>query len=129
VDKKAKEMRDRAEAYFAEWDKGMTNITNPDLRETSESRRADVSAAFDQVADSLKRSKDAFDPFLSDLKDIEQVLSLDLTMGGIEAVQKISKSAIAHGEDLRAALSDAAGDIRGLATKMSAQGPAPQPES
>ena len=41
VDKKAAEMKDRATAYFSEWDKGMTNITNPDLRQTSESRRAE----------------------------------------------------------------------------------------
>jgi hypothetical protein len=129
VDKKAGEMKERADAYFAEWDQGMTNITNADLRETSESRRAEVSGAFDEVAESLGKSKDAFDPFLSDLKDIQQVLELDLTQGGINAIQKTAKSAIAHGEDLRAALTDAAGDINDLAAKMSSQGPAPEPES
>jgi len=125
VDKKATEMKERADAYFAEWDKGMTNISNPDLRKTSEERRAEVSTAFDDVASSLKKSKDAFDPFLSDLKDIQQVLGLDLTQGGIESVQKTAKSAIAHGEDLRAALTEAAKDIGDLAAKMSSQGPTP----
>jgi hypothetical protein len=56
-------------------------------------------------------------------------LELDLTQDGINAIQKIAKSAIAHGEDLRAALTDAGGDIRELASKMSSQGPAPEPES
>lgn len=126
VDKHAATMKERADAYFAEWDKGMTNISNPQLRQTSEERRAEVSKAFDDVADSLKKSKDAFDPFLRDLKDIEQVLSLDLTQGGIQSVQDIAGSAIAHGEDLRAALTDAAKDIQGLAAKMSSQGPAPE---
>lgn len=129
VDKQAAEMKERADAYFAEWDKGMTNITNPDLRKTSEVRRGKVSSAFDEVAQSLGKSKDAFDPFLSDLKDIQKVLELDLTQGGIKSIQKIAKSAIAHGEDLRAALTDAAGDISDLASKMSSQGPAPEPES
>ena len=129
VDKKAQEMRERAEAYFAEWDTGMTNISNPDLRETSEARRAEVSGAFDEVAESLGKSKEAFDPFLSNLKDIQQVLELDLTLGGIESIQKIATTAIAHGEDLRAALTDAAGDIRDLSAAMSSQGPAPEPES
>lgn len=129
VDKKATEMKERANAYFAEWDKGMTNIANPDLRKASEARRAEVSNAFDAVAESLRKSKDAFDPFLSDLQDIQQVLNLDLTQGGIKSVEKTAKSAIAHGEDLRAALTDAADDIRSLASKMSSQGPAPKPES
>lgn len=129
VDKKATEMKQRADAYFAEWDKGMTNISNPDLRKTSEERRAEVSSAFDEVASSLKKSKDAFDPFLSDLTDIRQVLGLDLTQGGIQAVQKTAKTAIAHGEDLRSALTEAADDIRALAAKMSSQGPASAPKS
>ena len=129
VDKQGAVMRERADAYFSEWDAGMTNITNADLRKTSEDRRAEVSSAFDEVADSLGKSKDAFDPFLSDLRDIQQVLELDLTQGGINAIQKTAKSAIAHGEDLRAALTDASDDIRELAAKMSSEGPAPEPES
>jgi dGTP triphosphohydrolase len=129
VDKQATQMKERADAYFAEWDAGMTNITNPDLRKTSESRRSEVSSAFDDVAESLGKSKDAFNPFLSDLKDIQQVLELDLTQGGIKSIQKTAKSAIAHGEDLRAALTEASGDIRDLAAKMSSQGPAPEPAS
>jgi hypothetical protein len=129
VDKQASKMRELADAYFAEWDAGMTNISNADLRKTTESRRAEVSTAFDDAASSLQKSKDAFNPFLSDLRDIQQVLSLDLTQGGIQSVQKPAKSAIAHGEDLRAALTDAASHIRDLAAKMSAHGPAPEPQS
>lgn len=125
LDKQASDMKQRADAYFAEWDKGMTNITNPSLRKASEERRANVSSAFDEAAGSLKKSKDAFDPFVSDLKDIQQVLSLDLTQGGIKSVQKTASSAIAHGQDLRAALTEAAKDIRSLASKMSSQGPSP----
>lgn len=128
VDKQASQMRDLADVYFAEWDAGTTNISNPDLRQTSEARRSEVSSAFDEAAESLKKSKAAFDPFLSDLTDIQQVLSLDLTQGGIQSIQSTAKSAIAHGEDLHAALTEAAGDIRELAAKMSAQGPAPAPE-
>ena len=129
VDKKAAEMKDRANAYFAEWDRGMTNISNPDLRKTSEDRRKEVSSAFEEVAESLKKSKDAFDPFVSDLKDIDQVLNLDLTLGGIDSVKGTTKRAMASGEDLRAALTDAASDIRSLAAKLSAAGPAPESES
>lgn len=129
VDKKAAEMKERADAYFAEWDKGMTNITNAGLRKTSEERRAEVSNAFEGVAQSLKKSKDSFDPFLSDLKDIQQVLNLDLTQGGLESVKSTTKKALAHGEDLRSALQDAAKDIRDLAAKMSSKGPAAAPAS
>jgi hypothetical protein len=123
VDAKAADMKKRAAAYFKEWDKGMTNISNPELRATSESRRADVSSSFNQVASSLQRAKAAFDPFLLDLKDIQQVLDLDLTQGGIASIQKVAAEGIEHGEELRASLSDAAKQIQALAAKMSAQGP------
>jgi chromosome segregation ATPase len=128
VDEKAAEMKERADAYFADWDKGMTNITNPELRKTSEQRRTEVSSAFEEVAQSLKKSKSAFDPFLSDLKDIQQVLNLDLTQGGLKSISQTTKSALAHGADLRTALSEAAQDIRDLAVKMSSKGPAPKTE-
>ena len=125
VEDKAAEMKERAKAYFASWDQGMTNISNPDLRKKSEERRADVSNSFDELAQSLKKSKEAFTPFLSDLKDVEQMLSLDLTQGGIKSVESVAKSAIAHGTDLKEALTDAAGDVKTLAAKMSSSGPAP----
>ncbi|MCU0770941.1 MAG: DUF2959 family protein [Verrucomicrobia bacterium] len=127
VDKKAAEMKKRADDYFAKWDAGMTNITNPDLRKTSEARRAEVSSAFEEVAQSLKKSKEAFDPFLSDLKDVQQVLNLDLTQGGLNSIKGTTKKAIAHGEDLRSALQEAAKDIHDLAAKMSSKGPAAAP--
>ena len=120
---KSVEMKERAKAYFTAWDQGMTNISNADLKKKSEARRADVSSAFDEVAESLAKSQKAFSPFLSDLKDIEQMLSLDLTKGGIGSVQSVAKSAIAHGDDLRDALTEAAKDINALASKMSSQGP------
>jgi dGTP triphosphohydrolase len=123
VDAKAKEMKERANDYFKEWDMGMTNITNPELRATSEKRRAEVSSSFDDVANNLKKSKAAFDPFLADLTDIQQVLNLDLTQGGIKSIQKVAKTGLEHGEELRAALGDAAKSIQNLAAKMSAQGP------
>ena len=122
VDAKAADMKKRAAAYFAEWDKGMTNISNSELRATSESRRADVSNSFNEVASSLKKSKEAFDPFLSDLKDIQQVLDLDLTQGGIASIQKVAEDGIKHGEDLRTSLAEAAKQIQDLAGKMSSQG-------
>ena len=94
VDDKALQMKERADAYFAEWDKGMTNISNADLRKTSEERRAVVSGAFEDVASSLKKSKEAFDPLLADLTDIQKVLSLDLTQGGLQAVRSSSRGSV-----------------------------------
>ena len=126
VDKKAADMRERGDAYFAEWNKGATNITNADLRKISEDRRNEVASAFAEVADSLKRSKDAFDPFLSNLRDIQQVLNLDLTQGGLRSIQSVAKTASENGQKLKGALTEAAEDIESLAGKMSSSGPAPK---
>jgi hypothetical protein len=123
VDAKAAQMKERAAQYFKAWDEGMARISNEQLRATSEERRADVSSAFNAVASSLQKSRAAFDPFLADLKDIRQVLNLDLTQGGIRSVQGVAKKAIAHGEELRVALSEAAQDITRLSAKMAPQGP------
>lgn len=123
VDKKSDQVKARAAAYFEEWDRGATEISNEDLRAISERRRTDVSGSFDETVESLKKSKGAFDPFLSDLKDIQQVLSLDLTQGGIKSVLNIAEDATIHGVTLEESLAESAEHIRKLASKMSSAGP------
>jgi hypothetical protein len=123
LDATAAQMEGRAEQYFKEWDEGTAKISNEQLRATSEERRADVSSAFDAVASSLQKSRAAFDPFLADLKDIRQVLNLDLTQGGIRSVQGVAMKAMAHGEELREELSAVAQNITRLSAKMAPQGP------
>lgn len=123
VDKRMDDMDARAQAYFEEWETQAETIQNENLRNISERRREEVALSFKEVAESLGKSKAAFDPFVASLKDIQTALSLDLTKAGIFAVSNLVAEAYSSGAELKGALADAASDIRKLAAEMSSTTP------
>jgi len=111
-------MREKARAYFEQWQASSTNIVNEDIRKINEKRFEEVKEAFQDVDSSLKHVKEAYSPFLSDLNDIRQALSVDLTPGGVKAMAGIAEKAMPKGKNLKDALSQAAKDVKALGAKL-----------
>lgn len=116
-------MRRDAQAYFQEWQAGTQDIANPEIRARSERRRLEVAEAFEKVDASLRRVKDDYTPFLSDLTDIRRALSSDLTLGGVKAMTSITERAMPRGAKLKESLRIAAADAHDLAAKLAPTGP------
>lgn len=111
-------MKEKAQAYFSEWQNSSTNIVNEDIRKVNTQRLEKVKAAFKEVDDSLKKVKEDFDPFRSDLNDIRQALSLDLTPGGVKSLSGIAEKAMPKGRKLKESLTEAAADVKALADEL-----------
>jgi uncharacterized protein YhaN len=86
TDRQAKKLRDRADkmnaqsgAYFTTWEKNLETIQNPDIRKRSEERRAQAFDSYKKIDTAMQSANEAFDPFLSNLKDIQRYLGNDLT--------------------------------------------------
>lgn len=80
-------------AYFQDWQSKVNEITSKSLRKKSQKRLDTVKASYDKVLNSLKRAGEKFQPFLSDLGDIEKTLATDVTAGGVKALKGTVKSA------------------------------------
>jgi ABC-type transporter Mla subunit MlaD len=121
-------MKEKAQAYFGEWQTSSTNIVNEDIRKINTERLEKVKNAFKEVDESLKKVKEDFNPFLSDLNDVRQALSLDLTPDGVKALSGIAEKAMPKGQKLKESLTDAASDVKALADQLAplAQQPAPE---
>jgi hypothetical protein len=98
------EMSARRLDYFKEWEKQGDTYANPEIRELSEQRRADLSEVFAQIPAASVGIKGAFQAYLSDIKEIQKYLSTDLTSKGIESITPTAEKSIQDGDHLKDAV-------------------------
>jgi DNA polymerase III delta prime subunit len=79
--------------YFQDWQKTIDGISNEKLRKKSQKRFDAVKVSYDKVEASLQQAKEKFQPFLSDLGDIQKALVSDVTPGGVKAIKSTVSSA------------------------------------
>jgi hypothetical protein len=90
--KRFQSMKSKKNDYIAVWGKEQGNVSDPELRKLGDARRSEVRANLDTMIESLTVANETFDPFLSNLGDIQKVLGNDLTPAG-QSVVSITKVA------------------------------------
>ena len=80
--KRFQSMKTKRNDYLAAWEKEQGRVRDPELRQLGQTRRLEVKANLDRVVDSLTVANETFDPFLSNLGDIQKVVGNDLTAAG-----------------------------------------------
>jgi hypothetical protein len=102
--KHVNEMSARRMDYFAEWKKQGETYDNPEIRQLSEQRRADLTEIFARIPSASVGIKGAFSNYMSDIKEIDQYLTNDLTPTGIESITPTARKTIQDGENLKEAV-------------------------
>ena len=97
---RAQAMRENGREYVAKWEKEMDQISSPELRAGAADRRQKVKAHYDEVVNVGRSVREAYQPFLKDLQDIQRALANDLTPGGVSAAQAAITKAKAEGATL-----------------------------
>ena len=119
---RATAMREREEAFVQRWQGEMATLTDPQLMSTLEQRRAAVTANYEQVRSAGQEVRDAYQPFIDRLMQIEKTLSIDLTRETVEGITPTLQQAHADAETLKqklAAMQDQLKRIEdGLAAKV-----------
>jgi len=90
---RAQEMRANGRAYVAKWEKEMDQVTNPELRAGASARRQGIKENYEEIVAAGRGARDAYQPFLKDLQDIQRALASDLTPAGIDAAMNWRMSA------------------------------------
>ena len=94
---RAEDMKSRREAYLAEWQKKSQEVTNPEIQAHMQQRAEAVKQTFEGLQPAGDALREAFPPFLSDLNDIQKMLSVDLSASGMTAAKPIGDKAVANG--------------------------------
>jgi len=87
--KRAEEMRARGKEYFVAWEKGLAEVSDPNIRKLAEERKTKLQTTFDNIKTTLEPAKEQFNSWLTNCKDLHKYLSQDLTISGIDAAKDL----------------------------------------
>ncbi len=97
---KLDEMKIEAEAYFTGWRESLAQIGNPDLRKKSEARMAATRGQFDGILNAVREAREAYEPFMTGLKDQWTYLGHDLNPSGISSLKPDADKLNVQAKDL-----------------------------
>ena len=89
IRKRGQDMKEQGAAYFKTWEQQMAQVSNPEIRALAEQRKAKLQESFDSIRKFTEPLKAQFDPWISNLKDLQKYLSNDLTIAGVEAAKPL----------------------------------------
>jgi chromosome segregation ATPase len=104
--KAGESIREQEAEYLAAWQQEAAAITNPELKAATQARQAEVKNTLDALSAAGKKASDAYQPFISDMKDIRTYLSNDLTQAGVKRIEPTIQKARQAGAGLQKALDD-----------------------
>ena len=102
------QMNADSERYFSTWKADNRKISNKDIRTKANERLEEVRKHYKSTVASLKAAAEKFNPFLSDLTDIQRALSNDLTGKGLASVSETVKKANYDHDQVQAEINTAA---------------------
>ena len=119
------DMRENGNAYLNAWDEQLAQIKNEDIKARSTERKQAVQKELNDIKKSYTEVQMSFDPFMSNLTDIQTALGNDLTTGGVDSVKGAMETANKHGTEVKESLNKLAGEFRDLGVAMATSAPAP----
>ena len=104
--KSSQTLREKEAEYFAEWQRQAAEITNPQIKAATQARQAEVKRNLESLSQTGRTAGEAYEPFISNMKDIRTYLSNDLTPGGVKRLEPTIEKARRDGAALQKALDD-----------------------
>lgn len=121
VSERATNMRARADEYYAAWQQELESISSDSIRALSAERRDAAVDRFKRVTDTMQEAKDAFDPFMSNLTDIQTFLANDLNAAGVAAASDVLNKATADGVTVTEKVDAVLAELDSIMDEMSTQ--------
>jgi hypothetical protein len=91
-------MQARGDAYFEQWQENMAKVSDPERRALAEAHRPELQEGFRQIKALSQEGRGAFDPFLSDLRQLRNALENDPTCINANSSRDRIRDAMEHGE-------------------------------
>lgn len=119
VSSKADQIKAEGADYFANWDKESAKMNNEDIRHRSQARKQEVAANFARISQKYDETKAAFQPFMSDLRDVQNYLNTDLTAGGLAAIKDVAAKSASDAIPLKESMGRLSEAFKSLSLSMS----------
>jgi hypothetical protein len=89
IKKRAASMKEQGQAYFKQWEMQLAQVSNPEIRSLAETRKAKLQQTFESIRQFSEPLKAQFEPWMSNLKDLQKYLGNDLTVEGVDAAKDL----------------------------------------
>ncbi len=122
---RAAAMRGRAAEYQEKWRDELAMVKDPTLKAAAEERAAKVRDRFANIQARSQESREAYQPFLQQLKEIQIYLGNDLTAGGVKGAAPAFTKAKASGEETKKRIAALQAELDALGGEMAATMPPP----
>jgi Protein of unknown function (DUF2959) len=116
--KNAAEVKAQGQAYFANWEKQLAEVKNPEIRSLAVRQKAKLQAAFDSIKAVSAPLKAQFDPWLSDLQDLQKYLSNDLSISGVDAAKPLFAKTQTEGFEVQKSMDALVAELNTVAATL-----------
>ena len=113
------------EQYLKQWESSQAKIQNEQLKAASQARRDELMPKIEAIKTSLGSAKEAFGPFMQDLKDLNLYLGNNLNPQGIAGASELMTKSTSAGESVKTAIQAGQAAIKDLAASIAPGGGAP----
>jgi predicted nucleic acid-binding Zn-ribbon protein len=93
VNAEAENIQWQGQRYFEHWNAQVAEMRNEDIRARSVSRQEEVSRQFAQLQQQYQQARQEFVPLMTTLRDIQRLISADLTPAGIAGAREFAARA------------------------------------
>jgi len=116
--KRAAEVKAQGQAYFASWEKQLAQLKNPEIKNLAVQQKAKLQASFDSIRTAAAPLKAQFDPWLSDLQDLQKYLSNDLTISGVDAAKPLFAKTQTEGFEVQKSMDALVAELNTVAATL-----------
>lgn len=118
AEKSGQEMKAKGDAYFMNWEQQLAEVKNPQIKQLAEQRKAKLWDAFNNIKTVAEPLKAQFDPWLSDVKDLQKYLSNDLTIAGVDAAKSQFVKTQADGHEVEKSMDALVAELNSIAAAV-----------
>lgn len=127
VRKRSEDMRAQGKEYFDQWEKQLAQVKNPEIQQLAAQRKAKLNETFDNIKNVAEPLKAKFEPWMSDLKDLQTYLGNDLTVSGVDAAKSLFKKTRASGLEVQQSMDALIAELNTISATITAAKAQPQP--
>jgi len=86
---RSKNLNSHSSQYLRTWERQLTKVDTPALRQQAEQRRDQAAAMLEDTKDELERIQPEYEQFIAGLNEIKLVLDYDLNPGGVASITNV----------------------------------------
>jgi len=115
---RGQDMKSEGAAYFDRWEKQLAQLNNPEIKRLAEQRKTKLRDAFDSIKKISEPLRAQFEPWLSDVKDLQKYLSNDLTIDGVDTARNLIAKSKAEGAEVEKSMDALVAELNTIAAAL-----------